>query len=82
MEDNFSTDQWQGLGGDGSGSNESDGEQQMKLCSFAAHLLLCGLVPTGRESVLVLCLGVVNPCFTSYFLVFRGYYVNIQLILY
>ena len=50
VEDNFSTG-WGGgrvcSGGnrsDGSGSNVSDGEQQMKLCLSPAHLLLCGPV--------------------------------------
>ena len=47
VEDNFSTDRWRGVGGNGSGSNVSDGERQMKLCSLAAHLLLCGLFLAG-----------------------------------
>ena len=46
MEDNFSSDQWRRVGGgDGSGGDASNGERQMKLCSLAAHLLLCGPVP-------------------------------------
>ena len=42
VEDHFSTD---GRWGDGSGGNARDGEQQMKLCSPAAHLLLRGPAP-------------------------------------
>ena len=47
VEDHFSVDQWQGGRRRvyGSGSNASNGEPQMKLCSLAAHLLLCGPVP-------------------------------------
>ena len=40
MEDNFST-AWDGLCGDSSGGNVSNGEWQMKLCLLTAHLLLC-----------------------------------------
>ena len=32
--------------GSGSGGNAGDGEREMKLLSLAAHLLLCGPVPT------------------------------------
>ena len=46
VEDSFSMDPWRGMAGsDGSGTNASDGEPQMKLCWLAAHLLLCGLFP-------------------------------------
>ena len=50
MEDNFSTDgagmvqtviRAMGSHGEQWGAMESDGERQMKLCSLAAHLLLC-----------------------------------------
>ena len=48
MVDDFPTDGsvCGGLG-DGSGSNGSDGERQMKLRSPAAHFLLCGPVPNS-----------------------------------
>ena len=53
MEDSFSMDRDE----EGSGSTVSHVEQQMKLCSVATHLLLCGpvggpganLVPWPKE---------------------------------
>ena len=59
VEDNFSTDRGGGVGGDGSGSNASDGERQMNLC-LLAHLLLCGLVPQPLAPVHSLVVG--DPC--------------------
>ena len=64
MEDNFSTDgagmvqtviRAMGSHGEQWGAMGSDGERQMKLCSLAAHLLLC--CPRG----------VGDPCLRAFF---------------
>ena len=52
-----------GWGGDDSDCNASDGEWQIKLCSLAAPLLLCSLVPNRPRTVPVCGPGVGDPCF-------------------
>ena len=60
-----------GGGGYGSGGNASNGEQQMKLRSPEAHLLLCGQVPNRPRY-----LGIGDP----WFIVYTDRHTNVKLL--
>ena len=60
-----------GGGEDGSGGNASDGQRQTKLCSPAAHLLLCGLVPNRLRAGTGLWPGSSGPLLCNVLLTFK-----------